>query len=256
MSTVGIDVGTGSIKVLVLDGDSVLAKVRLVSGEEEEKAIQAAYDEAISKAGINGDSVTFLMATGTGAKNASMAEETLTDITSAARGAFHLNPETRTVIDVGSEQASAVKCDGEGNVLDFATNEKCAAGAGAFIEAMARAVETDFDEFVSYYFESDKDIPLNAQCAVFAESEVVSLINSEATTADISRAINRAIAERTSSMTRRVGIEQKVVLIGGVALNTGFVDALGKFLKAEITVPEDPVFVNALGAALKGQERS
>jgi benzoyl-CoA reductase subunit D len=256
MITAGIDVGTGSIKVLLLDGDQVLSKVRLISEMEETKGIQSAFDDALSKAGIGADSVAYVTATGSGARNALNAQETITDITSAAKGTSYLIPETRTVIDVGSEEARAVKCDGAGDVLDFATNEKCAAGAGAFIEAMARAVETDFEQFVSLYFESDKDIPLNAQCAVFAESEVVSLINSEATTADISRAINRAIAERTSSMTRRVGVEQKVVLIGGVALNAGFVDALGKFLKTEITLCEDPIFVNALGAALIGRERS
>ncbi len=256
MITAGIDVGTGSIKVLILDGDRILSKVRLISEMEESKAIESAFEEAVSKAGIGADSIAFVTATGSGSRNAQNAHETVTDITSAAKGTSYLIPEARTVIDVGSEQARAVKCDGAGEVLDFATNEKCAAGAGAFIEAMARAVETDFSQFVSLYFESEKDIPLNAQCAVFAESEVVSLINSDATTADISRAINRAIAERTSSMTRRVGVEEKVVLVGGVALNAGFLDALKKFLRTEITVPEDPIFVNALGAALIGQERS
>ena len=256
MITAGIDVGTGSIKVLLLDGDTILSKVRMISEMEETKAINSALDEAFSNAGIDGGSVEAAIATGSGAKNAPNVQEIITDITSAARGAIHQVPQARTVIDVGSEQARAVKCDDEGNVLDFATNEKCAAGAGAFIEAMARAVETDFEQFVSFYFQSDKDIPLNAQCAVFAESEVVSLINSDATTADISRAINRSIAERTSSLTRRIGIEEKVVLIGGVALNSGFVDGLGKYLKTEITVPDDPDFVNALGAALIARERS
>jgi len=256
MITAGIDVGTGSIKVLILDGDRILSKAILVSGLEESKAIESAFDEAVSKAGISEDSIEFSIATGAGAKNASNVRETVTDITSAARGAFFLIPQARTVIDVGSEQARAVKCNENGDVIDFATNEKCAAGAGAFIEAMARAVETDFNQFVALSFESNKDIPLNAQCAVFAESEVVSLINSDATTADISRAINRSIGERTSSMTRRIGLEEKVVLIGGVALNAGFVDSLGKFLKMEIVVPEDPIFVNALGAALIGQQRS
>ncbi|MDY7037068.1 MAG: acyl-CoA dehydratase activase [Thermodesulfobacteriota bacterium] len=256
MITAGIDVGTGSIKVLILDGDRVLSKARLVSGLEESKAIESAFDEAVSKAGISHNSVEASIATGAGAKNAFNVQEIVTDITSAARGTFYLIPQARTVIDVGSEQARAVKCNENGDVMDFATNEKCAAGAGAFIEAMARAVETDFDQFVSLHFESDRDIPLNAQCAVFAESEVVSLINSDATTADISRAINRSIGERTSSMTRRIGLEEKIVLIGGVALNAGFVDSLGKFLKMEIVVPEDPIFVNALGAALIGQQRS
>jgi len=256
MITAGIDVGTGGIKVLILDGDRVLSKVKVLSDLEESKAIQTAFDEAVSEAGISKDSIEFITATGAGGKNVDYADDVITDITSAAKGAFHLIPEARTIIDVGSEQSRAVKCNESGDVVDFATNEKCAAGAGAFIEAMARAVESDFDQFVALYFESDKDIPLNDQCAVFAESEVVSLINSEATTADISRAINRSIAERISSLTRRVGLEEKIVLIGGVALNAGFIDGLQKFLKTEVNVPEGPIFANALGAALHGQERS
>ncbi len=256
MITAGIDVGTGGIKVLILDGDRVLSKVKVLSDLEESKAIRTAFDEAVSEAGISKDSIEFITATGAGGKNVDYADDVITDITSAAKGAFHLIPEARTIIDVGSEQSRAVKCNESGDVVDFATNEKCAAGAGAFIEAMARAVESDFEQFVALYFESDKDIPLNAQCAVFAESEVVSLINSEATTADISRAINRSIAERISSLTRRVGLEEKIVLIGGVALNKGFIDGLQKFLKTEVNVPEGPIFANALGAALHGQERS
>lgn len=256
MITAGIDVGTGSIKVLILDGDRVLSKVKALSDLEESKAIQTVFAEAVEEAGISQDSIEFIVATGAGGKNVAAAGDVITDISSAAKGAFHLISAARTIIDVGSEQSRAVKCNASGDIIDFATNEKCAAGAGAFIEAMARAVESDFDQFVALYFESDKDIPLNAQCAVFAESEVVSLINSEATTADISRAINRSIAERISSLTRRVGLEEEIVLIGGVALNKGFIDGLQKFLKTEVSVPDDPIFVNALGAALYGQERS
>jgi benzoyl-CoA reductase subunit D len=256
MITAGIDVGTGGIKALLLDGDTVLSKVKILSDLEESKAIETAFEGAVSEAGISKDSIGVIIATGAGGKNVVDADDVITDITSAAKGAIHVISEARTIIDVGSEQSRAVKCDASGDVVDFATNEKCAAGAGAFIESMARAVESDFDRFVALYFDSQQDIPLNAQCAVFAESEVVSLINSEATTADISRAINRSIAERISSLTRRVGLEEKIVLIGGVALNKGFVDALQKFLKTEVSVPEDPIFVNALGAALYGQERS
>jgi len=256
MVSAGIDVGTGSIKVLLWDGSRILSKVMLISDLEETIAIQTALDEALAKAEISKDSLPYITATGAGAKNVMNPQDIITDITSAVKGVFALYPQARTIIDVGSEQSRAVKCDEKGNVKDFATNEKCAAGAGAFIEAMARAVETDFEQFVALYFESQKEIPINAQCAVFAESEVVSLINSDATAADISRAINHSIAERVSSLTRRVGVEDKIILIGGVALNAGFVNSLQRFLKTEIVVPEDSVFLNSLGAALIGQERS
>ncbi len=253
MITAGIDVGASSVKAVIMEGDKILAKYRELAEGEEEQVIQDAFAGALKEAGISKDSIEKIVATGAGGKNVGFADDIVTDISSGARGAVFEIPSTRTVVDVGAEQARAVKCDENGKLLDFATNERCAAGSGAFIEAMARALETDFMKFIQYHFQSDKDIPLNAQCAVFAESEVVSLINSEATTADISRAINNSIAERTSSMTRRVGVEQTVTVIGGVALNKGFIDSLQRFLETEVTVSEDPIFTNAIGAALIAQ---
>jgi len=253
MITAGIDVGAASTKAVIMDGDKILAKSRQLAEGEEEQVIKDAFEGALSEAGITKDSIDKIVSTGAGAKNVDFSDDSITDISSGARGAVFEVPETRTVVDVGAEQARAVKCNEAGKLLDFATNERCAAGSGAFIEAMARALQTDFDKFIAYHFESDKDIPLNAQCAVFAESEVVSLINSEATTADISRAINNSIAERTSSMTRRVGIEPTVTVIGGVALNKGFIDSLQRFMETEVAVPDDPIFTNAVGAALIAQ---
>jgi predicted CoA-substrate-specific enzyme activase len=253
MITAGIDVGASSVKAVIMDGDKILAKFRQPAEGEEEQVIKDAFAGALKASGKTKDDLENIIATGAGAKNVDFADDIVTDISSGARGAVFEVPESRTVVDVGAEQARAVKCNAEGKLQDFATNERCAAGSGAFIEAMARALNTDFVKFIDFHFESDKDIPLNAQCVVFAESEVVSLINSDATTADISRAINNSIAERASSMTRRVGIEETVTCIGGVSLNKGFIDSLQRFLETDVTIPEDPIFTNAVGAALIAQ---
>jgi predicted CoA-substrate-specific enzyme activase len=253
MITAGIDVGASSVKAVIMDGDKILAKFRQPAEGEEEQVIKDAFAGALKASGKTKDDLENIIATGAGAKNVDFADDIVTDISSGARGAVFEVPESRTVVDVGAEQARAVKCNAEGKLQDFATNERCAAGSGAFIEAMARALNTDFVKFIDFHFESDKDIPLNAQCVVFAESEVVSLINSDATTADISRAINNSIAERASSMTRRVGIEETVTCIGGVALNKGFIDSLQRFLETDVTIPEDPIYTNAVGAALIAQ---
>ena len=263
MITAGIDVGATSTKAVIMDGSKILAKYRQMAGSEEEldeeqdeeQVIKSALNGALAKAGISKDAIDRIVATGAGGKKVGFADAVVTDISSGARGAVFEAPASRTVLDVGAEQAGVVKCDADGNLLDFASNERCAAGSGVFIESMARALQADFDKFIELHFESDKDILLNAQCTVFAESEVVSLINSAATTttADISRAINNSIAERCSSMTRRVGIEQAVTVIGGVAMNKGFIDSLERFLKSKVTVPEDPIFTSAVGAALIAQ---
>jgi benzoyl-CoA reductase subunit D len=154
------------------------------------------------------------------------------------------------VIDVGAEEGRAIKVDESGRVVDFAINEKCAAGAGAFTEAMARALEVKIEEMGPLSLKSTQVVPMNAQCAVFAESELVTLVHSKVPKPDMARAIHDAIADRIVSMVRRVGIEKEIMLIGGVAHNIGFVSSLNQGLKTEVIVPEDPEYVGALGAAL------
>ncbi|MBU3946939.1 MAG: CoA activase [Proteobacteria bacterium] len=258
MITMGIDVGASSTKAVIMDGNKILAKYcHLAGGEkeqDEEQVINNALNGVLAKAGIGRDAIGKIVATGGGGKKVGFADDVATEISSGAKGAIFEVPASRTVVDMGAEKAAVAKCDTDGNVVDFATNERCAAGAGAFIESMARALQSDLETFIKLHFESDKNIPLNAQCAVFAESEVVSLINTEGvTTADISRAINKAVAERCSSMVRRVGMENVVTVIGGVSLNKGFIDGLEGFLKTKISVPEDPIFTSAVGAALIAQ---
>ena len=139
-------------------------------------------------------------------------------------------------------------------VMDFALNEKCAAGAGAFTEAMSRALEVSVEELGQMSLRSEKATPMNAQCAVFAESEVVSLLHNKTPKEDISRAVHDAIASRIVSLARKVGFEPDVVFIGGVAHNAGFVDSLERALECKVTIPEHPEYVGAYGAALAAAE--
>ncbi len=169
---------------------------------------------------------------------------------SDARAAVNLYPAARTVIDVGAEEGRAIRCTEEGKVLDFALNEKCAAGAGAFTEAMSRALEVEIEALGQMSLASTQAIPMNAQCAVFAESEVVSLLHAKVAKADIARAVHDAIASRIVSLARKIGFQPDVVLIGGVAHNIGFVDSLQRALECEVVIPEDPEYIGAYGAAL------
>ena len=163
--------------------------------------------------------------------------------------------DVRTVIDVGAEEGRGIKIEADGKVIDFAVNEKCAAGAGAFAEAMSRALEVSLEEFGQISLKSDKTIPMNAQCAVFAESEVVSLVHAKTPKHDIAKAVHDAIASRIVSMVRRVGINKKIALVGGVSHNPGFLDALERALETEVVVPENPDYIGALGAAIVAGER-
>jgi benzoyl-CoA reductase subunit D len=137
----------------------------------------------------------------------------------------------------------------DGRVLDFAMNEKCAAGTGSFVETMSRALEVSVDEMSKITLQSTQSIPMNAQCAVFGESEVVSLIHQKTPKPDIARAVMNAIAGRIASLARIVGLEKDVVMVGGMAKNAGFVDCLKKNIEMDVRVPEDPDYIGALGAA-------
>jgi benzoyl-CoA reductase subunit D len=254
MITAGIDMGSKTIKVVVMEQNKILAAAKVLSGFEQKQSAQEAFDRALKAAGLTRDKIQKVISTGAGRKEAPFFDEDVTEVGADAKGIIFLFPQVRTVIDIGAEEGRGIKCSAEGKVVDFAINEKCAAGAGAFTEAMARALEVTLEDFGKISLESTQAVPMNAQCTVFAESEVVSLIHSKTPKPDIARAVHDAIASRIVSMVRRVGIEKEVALIGGVAHNVGFVEALKRSLETDkVYIPEDPETVGALGAALLAQ---
>lgn len=250
MITIGYDLGAAYSKVVILkDGEVIgkgMAKTTLDPMESVDKARKAALEDA----GIDEGQVDKIGVTGSGRKVINNADADVTDVTADAAGANYYDKEIKTVIDVGGEEARAVKVNPEGKVVNFAVNDKCAAGAGAFVEAMARAMQVSLEEFAEHSLKSDKRIPINAQCAIFAESEVVSLVSDETPREDICRAVHDGISERLTSMAKRVGIEEKVGLIGGAVLNKGLVQSIKDSLGMDAIVIEDPQFVSALGIAL------
>jgi predicted CoA-substrate-specific enzyme activase len=254
MYIVGIDVGAKNVKAVLLEGKDVKSRSIQTIGLNTQDAIEKGMEEVLSSGGIKREDVARIVATGTGRKEVKFADAELTEVGAAAKGTHHLLSSTRTVIDVGAEEGRAIKIDTEGKVQDFAINEKCAAGAGAFTEAMARALEIELAEFGKLSLQSEKAVPMNAQCAVFAESEVVSLIHAKTPKEDIARAVHDAIADRIVSMARRVGIAEDIAAVGGMARNPGFIDALKRTLGLDVLVPEYPEFAAALGAALRAAE--
>lgn len=254
MTVAGIDVGAKTIKVVLLNDGSVLARGIEPAGMDTQAAMDKVFKETLSDAGIQQSDLVHVVATGAGRKDVSFADGEVTEVSAAAKAAAYLFPTCRTVIDVGAEEGRATRCDENGKVVDFEVNEKCAAGAGTFTEAMARALEVSIEDLGKLSLESENAVPMNAQCAVFAESEVVSLIHQRTPKADIARAVHDAIASRITSMVRKIGFEPDVVLVGGVARNPGFLDSLHRDLETEIKIPENPEYAGALGAAITATE--
>ncbi len=250
MITAGIDCGAKNVRALVLKDGAIVGKAIVPAGMDTAAAADKAFDQALAEAGLAREQVEKIVATGAGKNEVTFKNGVVTEVGADARGVIHLYPEARTVIDVGAEEGRAIKVDERGKVVDFAINEKCAAGAGAFTEAMARALDIKLEELGPLSLLSTKSIPMNAQCAVFAESEVVSLVHAKTAKPDMARAIHDAISDRIVSMVRRVGMAEKIALIGGVAQNVGFVASLENDLKTKVLIPDVPQFVGAIGAAL------
>jgi benzoyl-CoA reductase subunit D len=249
--TAGIDVGAKTVKVVLMEDRKIRAKAMVLSGFDQTASANEALEEALKEAGLSREVIGSIVTTGIGRKAIPFAKGDVTEVRAAALGTVSLIPSVRTVIDVGAEEARAIKCDENGKVLDFAVNEKCAAGSGAFTEAMARALEVKLEELGPLSLQSTQTIPMNAQCTVFAESEVVSLIHAKTSKADIARAVHDGLSSRVVAMVRRVGVVPELALVGGVAHNPGFVDSFKRTLGVEgVCTMEEPEFVGAIGAAL------
>ena len=260
MITAGVDVGAKYVKIVLLeDGKNVLTRANGIVGFDILKSATEVFEKGLLDAGLKRDQIVQVVATGMGRKAIQKkppinAGEIVPEVIADAKGTYHLIPTAKTVIDVGAEEGRGVKVGENGKVKDFVINERCAAGAGTFIETMARALEVGVKDMGPLALRATKAIPMNAQCCVFAESEVVTLIHSKVSKEDIAKAIHDAMAGRIASMVLRIGVEKDVVLIGGVARNPGFLPPLKKELNTEIIVPEHPEYVGALGAALLALE--
>jgi len=251
MIVAGIDLGAKNVHVVLFKDGELVARSAVASGFDHEESAERGLAQAAAAAGVRREEIDVVAATGAGRKALSFASQQPTEVAADGRGAFDLYPGARTVIDVGADEARAIRLGDGGKVVDFAINEKCAAGAGAFVEAMSRALDMTLDDFAKASLDSTETIPMNAQCTVFAESEVVSLIHANTPPADIARAVHDAMAGRVSAMVRRIGVVDPVVLGGGAALNIGFVKSLSEALGGvDIYVLADAEYLGAHGAAL------
>ncbi|MBI4964254.1 MAG: CoA activase [Desulfomonile tiedjei] len=251
MITAGIDCGAKNTKTVIIKNGRIIGRGIVVTGFDQAQAVKESLELALKDAGVSRSDLGHIGGTGSGAKAIAEADVKVNDIRAMTAAAHYFFPNARTVADVGAEEARAAKCDENGRAEDFAINEKCAAGAGAFIEAMGRALETPLEQMGLLALSSNNPIPMNAQCTIFAESEVVGLIHAKTEKKDISKAIHDAMAGRIVSMIRRVGVNPDIVMIGGVAYNPGFVTALQRELGVDkIHIPDKPEFAAAVGAAV------
>ncbi len=250
MITAGIDVGSISAKAALLEDGEIVATCVILTGYNAKKAGRQVYEEALAKAGVDPAQVEKIVATGYGRNSIEFASKAVTEITCHAAGAHFLNPEVRSIIDIGGQDSKAIVLDDRGKVKDFTMNDKCAAGTGRFLEVMARALEVDLDAFGELSLSAETASPISSLCTVFAESEVISLIAKGEKRENIIAGIHASIGARVVSMAKRIGFRPPAMMTGGVAKNIGVVKALEEKLGADLIVSENAQVNGAIGAAL------
>jgi predicted CoA-substrate-specific enzyme activase len=257
MCFVGIDIGALTVKALVLDGDGTVVASNVARARHGSSQVAARLvDEMLVGENIPTEGVSYTVVTGYGRVTYEAANEEVSEITCHARGANHLFPTTRTVIDIGGQDSKVIRVHPRGYVTDFAMNDKCAAGTGRFLEVMAEALEVGVEDLGSLSQQSLHPVAISSTCTVFAESEVIAQMSRGTPKADIVAGIHTAIASRVAGLAGQVGLEEAVIMTGGVAQNVGVVRALEKQLGLPILLPPEPQLVGALGAALLAREKA
>jgi predicted CoA-substrate-specific enzyme activase len=252
----GVDVGSTQTKAIILDEDQRIVSHALVdTGANVVTAAEKAFVAALEAGGIHEEDVDYIVGTGYGRYKVTFGNTQVTEISCHARGAVHMFPGTRTVMDMGGQDTKAIRVRSDGEVLDFCMNDKCAAGTGRFLQMAAYALDIPLDDLGPTALRAEKPVKISTTCTVFAESEVLSWLGRGKTIEDILLGVHRSIATRSISLLRRVGIEEEVTFTGGVTRNQGMVEVLNEMLGLQLNVSEESHFMGALGAALFALDR-
>jgi len=249
----GVDVGSTTTKVVLIEDSQVLAAKVCATGANCRKAADALLAAALQSSGRERSEVRSVVSTGYGRKLVDFADEIVSEITANAKGAVWLHRgevPVRTIIDVGGQDSKVICVDRSGLVTNFAMNDKCAAGTGRFLEVLSRILEIDLDQLGEISLQSRKSLEISSVCTVFAESEVVSLISQGKSVEDIVAGLHRSVARRVGDLVTTVGLQEAVFFDGGPALNCGLIKAFEEELGVSLIVPESPQIVTATGAAL------
>lgn len=249
----GCDAGSTYTKCVILDeAGRIAASVTSRSRIHPVKSAQAALEKAVSQVAdlASVRDLAYLVGTGYGRNKVAFADENISEISCHAMGVHLANPDVHAIIDIGGQDVKGIAIDTDGTVLNFAMNDKCAAGTGRFFESMANAFELSLEEFSKLSLKAKNVIPITSQCTVFAESEVVSLVGEGKPMEEIAAGIQLSVAKRCFVMAKKAGAVDQITLTGGCAKNEGLKQAIEKVLKIRVVdLPIDPQLMGALGAA-------
>ncbi len=252
----GIDMGAKSTKVIILDDERKVRGMSAVRTRPDFPGVaKEALGLALQQAGFEERDLSYIATTGFGRYNVPFRDVQITEITCVARGAAFLFPQTHCVLDIGAQSTRAIRIQDGGKVREFRTNDKCAAGAGGFIERAAKYLEVKIEEVGELSLQANKPQTISSVCAVLAESEIINHVTNGQTVENILYGVHQSLASRALALMKRAGLEDEITFVGGVARQKGMVKALEETLKKKVNVNDEPEMVGALGAALLALRR-
>ncbi len=256
MYTMGMDIGSTTSKGVILqDGTSIVASSIVAAGTGT-RGPQRTLESLFKQSDFKETDITRTVVTGYGRLRFDQADQQISELSCHAKGAHYIYPDVRIIIDIGGQDAKALKLDSKGQLMDFAMNDKCAAGTGRFLDAMARVLEVDVSELSKLADQSQNSVSISSTCTVFAESEVISHLSDGKKPEDIAAGVDRSISKRVSSLAKRIGIEREVTMTGGVARNSNLVRFMEKAIGGiPIKVSPYAQLMGAIGAAIYAWEQ-
>ena len=247
----GVDVGSTQTKAVIIDEDKVIvARALTETGANVIRAAETAFHEALQAGDLREEEVEYVVGTGYGRYKVTFGNTQVTEISCHGRGAVHMFPDTRTVVDMGGQDTKAIRVSPTGEIVDFCMNDKCAAGTGRFLGAASSALDIPLDDLGPTALRGERAVKISTTCTVFAESEVLSWLGKGKKIEDILLGVHQSIASRSAGLLRRVGVEQAVTFTGGVAKNVAMIDTLNRSLGVQVHVNKESHYMGALGAAL------
>jgi (R)-2-hydroxyacyl-CoA dehydratese activating ATPase len=253
----GVDVGSTQTKAVILDDErNIRGRSLIDTGANVTRAAENAFAAAVADAGVSAGSVAYVIGTGYGRYKVTFGHAQVTEISCHARGAQYMFPGTHTVLDIGGQDTKAIRVGENGQVMDFCMNDKCAAGTGRFLGAGAFALDIPLGELGPLALGARNPVKITTTCTVFAESEIISWLARGKKAEDVLMGVHQAIAARSLSLMRRVGVEEEVTFTGGVTRNVAMVRILEELLDTRLNVSPDAHYMGAIGAALFARDRA
>jgi len=249
--TCGVDIGSRTIKIVLFDGKKIIDFIISDTTSNPKQKSKKMFEEIIAT--NNRIEPEIIVSTGYGREQFTKAHKKITEISCHAKGVSFLFPQTKLIIDIGGQDSKVIRVK-NGSVIDFAMNDKCAAGTGRFLEIVEKIIEISHEKADEILKETDEVCSISSMCVVFAESEIIGLLAAGKKPANILAGVLESIAKRTASMLSKTGYAEPVVFTGGVAQNKGMVRAMEKILEVKLLVPQNPTITGALGAAIIAYE--